>query len=393
MSIKFRVLMTFIFICTLACSKDDETSTQLADLGISASSNADEGSSYTNSKTDIRISYFSIPSGNNSGDLRDAIAYLDANGDGNTDVFVATGEFLLQGEVNSILAINDGQNNFTSSISEFNNNMPPATHARKTINCDFNGDALADLFVFDHGFDSDPFPGSNPKLIMQNSQGSFSWKKLTDQTGFHHGGAGADIDNDGDIDVFVGGFDPFFYINDGNANFEKVDNRFDRSMDNIFTAELIDVDKDGFVDLLLGAHEFEGDNTSIYWGSTTGSYSAELRSIITPVDGYGVILDLDAEDLNGDGFRDVVVNRTGGGNANFYQGSWIQILRNNGDRTFTDVTAGFVDDPGSATYPWFPWIRIQDIDGDGDLDIFPDNTDVGFRLMHTGTPYWSRFID
>ena len=133
--------------------------------------------------------------------------------------------------------------------------MPPATHARKTLVADFNGDALMDMFVLDHGFDSSPFPGSDPKLIIQNTAGSFTWSKLTDQTGFHHGGAAADIDNDGDIDVFVGGFEPFFFINDGSAGFTKVDDRFDGSIGKVFAAELIDVDEDGFVDLLLGAHE------------------------------------------------------------------------------------------------------------------------------------------
>lgn len=392
MSSFMKAFSILLIMSLLACSKDDENTPSLVNLNIAPSSNADAGSSYENSKTDIRISYQSIPSDGRPY-LRDAIAYLDANGDGYTDVFIATGEYLLQGEANSILGINDGQNNFIESTAEFNGNMPPATHARKTINCDFNGDGLSDLFVFDHGFDADPFPGNQPKLIIQNSLGSFTWTKLTDQTGFHHGGAGADIDNDGDIDVFVAGFDPFFYVNDGNGTFEKVNNRFDDSMEKIFTAEMIDVDKDGFVDLILGAHEHEGDNTSIYWGSSTGSYSSDSRTIIEPVDGYGTVLDLDSEDLNGDGKRDLIVNRTGGGNSNFYQGSWIQVLRNNGDRSFSDVTTSFVDDPGSESYQWFPWIRVQDIDNDGDMDIFPDNVDVGFRLMNTGTPYWSRFID
>ncbi len=386
-----RIFLALISISIIACSKD-EAAPSLVDLGISSVANADAGSSYTNSKADIRISHNGIPSGENTGNLKLAIAYLDANGDGHTDVFMGTGEYLLNGEVNCILAINDGQDNFSSVTAPFSDNMPQATHARKTINCDFNGDGLDDLLIFDHGYDADPFPGSQPKLIMQTSVGTFTWKKLADQTGFHHGGAGADIDNDGDIDVFVGGHDPFFYINDGNGNFEKVDNRFDRSME-MFTVELIDVDQDGFIDLLLAGHEFEGQKTSIYWGSSSGSFSIDLRTIVPSVDGYGTVVDLDAEDLDGDGHRDLIINRTGGGNNNFYQGSWIQLLRNNADRSFTDVTTGSVDDPGGASEQWFPWIRVQDLDNDGDLDIFPDNADAGFRLMHTGTPYWSRFID
>ncbi|MDN5204916.1 VCBS repeat-containing protein [Fulvivirgaceae bacterium BMA10] len=382
-----RILMIFLSVLLFSCAEDDSEPT--VDLKISPSSNADARSSYTNAKTDILVNYSIIPSGANSGNLRDAIAYLDANGDGVTDVFMATGEFQLQGEVNSILAINDGQGNFTSSTTEFNDNMPPATHARKSIVTDFNNDGLDDVFVFDHGFDANPFPGNNPKLIIQNSVGSFSWTKLSDQTGFHHGGAAADVDNDGDIDVFVGGFDPFFYINDGAGNLTKVDDRFDKSIQKIFTAELIDVDEDGFVDLLVGAHEQDGDVTSVYWGSTLGTYSNNLRTSLPAFNNYGTVLDLDAEDLDADGDRDLIVNRTGGGNSNFYIGSRIQLLSNNGGREFVDVT-NKIDNPGSDSDAWFPWIRIQDIDQDGDLDFFPDNRDLNFTFINDGNGNFTR---
>lgn len=389
MKFNYKVLLITILIIS-SCSKDDENpSSSLENLNITPSSNADLGSSYSNSKTDIRINYFSIPFANNTGHLRDAIAYLDANGDGITDVFMATGEFQLMGEVNSILAINDGALNLTSSTIEFNNSMPPATHARKSIVSDFNGDNLDDIFVFDHGVDNNPFPGSNPKYIIQNTVGSFTWSKLLDQTGFHHGGASADIDNDGDIDVFVGGFDPFFYVNNGQGNLLKVDNRFDKSIQKIFSAELIDVDKDGFVDLLVGAHEQDGDNTSIYWGNTSGSYSNNLRTVLPALDNYGTVLDFDAEDLDGDGDRDLIINRTGGGNNNFYIGRRIQLLLNDTGREFTEAT-NQIDNPGLDTEIWFPWIRIQDIDIDGDLDVISDDLDFNFNLINDGNGNFTR---
>ncbi|MEO9849509.1 MAG: VCBS repeat-containing protein [Reichenbachiella sp.] len=386
-NIKFFVILTMAGF-NISCSDDEESDT--IDLSISPSTNANTGSSYTHANhVDIQVSYFFVPSGDNTGDLRDAIAYIDANGDGHTDVFMATGEFQLQGEVNSILAINDGAGNFSSSTSEFGDNMPPATHARKSIVSDFNGDGLDDIFVFDHGFDSDPFPGSNPKLIIQNAVGSFSWSKLLDQTGFHHGGASADIDNDGDVDVFVGGNEPFFYVNDGNANFEMVTDRFDRSIQKIFSAELIDVDEDGFVDLLAGAHEHDGDETSIYWGSSTGSYTNNLRTVVPATSNYGTVLDFDAEDFDKDGDRDLLINRTGGGNNNFYVGSRIQLLMNDGNRTFSDKTSQ-IDNPGSDTDDWFPWLRAQDADSDGDIDFFPDDSAFGFKYLNDGSGNFTR---
>ena len=244
--------------------------------------------------------------------------------------------------------------------------------------------------MLDHGFDSDPFPGNVPKLIIQNTAGSFTWSKLTDQTGFHHGGAAADIDNDGDIDVFVGGHEPFFYVNDGSAGFTKVDDRFDGSIGRVFAAELIDVDEDGFVDLLVGAHERDGDTRRpLYWGSTTGSYGSTLRTILPPMTSFGAVLDFEAEDFDGDGNRDLVLNRTrdgdDGAGSGFYQGRRMQLLMQDGNRGFTDVTSSQVDDPGTNTDGWFPWLRARDIDSDGDIDIVPDNASLGFFYLNDGS--------
>jgi len=177
--------------------------------------------------------------------------------------------------------------------------------------------------------------------------------------------------------------EPFFYINDGNANFEKVDDRFDKSISKIFTTELIDLDEDGFLDLLVGAQENDGDITSIYWGSSTGSYNSGLRTIISNFINYGTVLDFDAEDVDNDGDRDLIINRTGGGNNNFYIGRKVQLLLNNGSREFTDST-NKIDNPGLDSDVWFPWLRAQDIDNDGDVDIFPDDLAVGFKYVNDG---------
>ena len=349
---------------------------------IVVQSPADAGSSYRNSRTDVWIEFRNIPSGG----FDMARAYLDADGDGDTDLFLGTGEWLSEDEIDSEMYINNGYGSFSLDQSVFGGSPPPATHARKSLTADFNGDGLNDVLILDHGYDATPFPGSNPKLVIQDSPGSFSWSRLPDK-GFHHGGAAGDIDNDGDIDIFVAEWFPFFYINDGSGVFTRDDTRIDSSIPTMFTAELIDVDMDGFIDLLVGGHEREGAETTIYWGSSTGSYRASEKTVLLAASPFGVVLDMDAEDIDRDGDRDLVLNRTRDGDdgdgLGFYVGRRTQLLLHDGNRGFTNGT-GQIDNPGSDTDIWFPWIRLQDIDGDGDIDIVPDDKAVGYVYLNDG---------
>ena len=351
-------------------------------LVIVVQSPADAGSSYRNSRTDAWIEFRSIPSGG----FDMARAYLDADGDGDTDLFLGTGEWLSEGEIDSEMYINNGYGSFSLDQSVFDGSPPPATHARKSLTADFNGDGLNDVLILDHGYDAPPFPGSNPKLVIQDSPGSFSWSRLPDK-GFHHGGAAGDIDNDGDIDIFVAEWFPFFYINDGSGVFTRDDTRIDSSIPTMFTAELIDVDMDGFIDLLVGGHEREGAETTIYWGSSAGSYRASEKTVLLAASPFGVVLDIDAEDIDRDGDRDLVLNRTRDGDdgdgLGFYVGRRTQLLIHDGNRGFTNGT-GQIDDPGNDTDIWFPWIRLQDIDADGDIDIVPDDKAVGYVYLNDG---------
>ena len=170
--------------------------------------------------------------------------------------------------------------------------------------------------------------------------------------------------------------------------------RFDSSMDKIFSAELIDIDEDGFVDLLIGAHERDGDRTGIYWGNTTGAYSSSSRTIIPAVASFGAIMDFDAEDIDGNGSRDLVINRTRDGDdgpgMGFYQGRTLQLLRHDGNRGFTDITGTNVDFPGGDADLWFPWIRLQDRNIDGFVDIASDDMGDGVIFHNDGNGVFTR---
>ena len=142
------------------------------------------------------------------------------------------------------------------------------------------------------------------------------------------------------------------------------------------TAEIIDVDGDGHRDLVVGGHEFENMPTRIFWGAATPGYRLDRSTLVPAVAGQGIVLDLDAEDVDGDGRRDLVVNRTSSTPAP-YQGLFVQLLLQAAPRSFVDATTARI--PMNTAPAWVDWLRLQDLDGDGDPDLFSD--DLGRDLL------------
>jgi len=133
---------------------------------------------------------------------------------------------------------------------------------------------------------------------------------------------------------------------------------------------MADVDQDGYIDILIGGREADSP-TTIYWGSQSGYYRASRKTIIPTVANWQIILDYAAEDIDGDGLRDLIINRVGSNPA--YVGRYFQILRQTAPRVFVDQTATRIS--MNTTQEWIDYIRVQDLDGDRDLDIFIDDKD------------------
>jgi len=77
-----------------------------------------------------------------------------------------------------------------------------------------------------------------------------------------------------------------------------------------------------------------------------------------------VALEIDADDINGDGYQDLFIVFT----KENYVGRTIQILINNQDGTFRDETSTRLPQPDNND-PWIIWLYLLDLDMDGHLDI------------------------
>ena len=342
----------------------------------------DAGSSHTLQANKLYADHQRIrPHGRRGGIA--AVAYADFNGDGHVDVFFAPSDGWQRDPIPIELYLNDGTGCFTLDTSFLGANPPGRLAPRKALPGDFNGDGRMDVFVLDHGYDKPPFPGAAPYVILSSGDGYVLGSGLQNLVGFQHGGASADIDGDGDIDVFVTHLNrtdgPFFLINDGTGTFSLDEDRVD-GLDHkaLFTAELVDVDGDGFLDLLAAGHEYElhGNDlpTQILWGDRSGGYSTDRATVLPAVIGHGVVVDIDASDTDGDGDKDIVINRTGDERTSSYGGYYLQLVEQVAARRFEDRTAELLDQNSDDKADWIVWIRMCDCDQDGDVDIAVDDT-------------------
>ncbi|MHC5020070.1 MAG: FG-GAP repeat domain-containing protein [Planctomycetota bacterium] len=242
----------------------------------------------------------------------------DADGDGDVDVLASEG-----GRVRCWRNRGDGT---FEEVAEGTGLQPVAKGTvRGVLFSDLDGDGHRDLFL-------GVFGGPN---VFYRGTGPFAFREATAASGFADSGTysssvvAADLDNDGDLEVYVCNFggtreravDDFArngeanrcYRNDGNGRFTEV-------------AEA--------------------------WGLADTGYSLAVNFV----------------DVDGDGDQDCYI-------ANDF--AFNKYFRNRGDGTFEDVT----DATGAGDVGMGMGITFADLDGDGDLDGYVSN-------MYSSVGHW-----
>ena len=386
----------------------------------------------------------------NSFDELDGVAYADINNDGYDDIFIhptyqdLSGGFTLIPVEYELYLYENGSYVFTEI--NWGGIDPPKVHlAIKIIIGDYDNDGDPDFYSANMGLDIPPYSGEFNSFIINNYNidGTLGYKVHEFANGAHEASS-ADVDNDGDLDVFSkgsrenspqNGYTSKFFENQGAFNFPIWTDRMQpENGDNFwywnstYQSELVDVDQDGYIDLLVMGHEWDyyydscQDNADgncgrgkIYWGDEDAKFSEDRKSLIPIVRNFGTATDFDVVDLDGDGVNEIIVSRTGGdidsfpiessnmndniGTSNFYGGHYIQINKLDSDRNIIDfsdqlIESNYDNSPNlfcsNPETGWFIQTRVEDYEGDGTLNIF--NSLVSHKVQHIWEWNGSKFV-
>jgi len=288
----------------------------------------------------INASNFSIP------------VFVDIDNDGDMDAFV--GEF--GGTVNFFR--NDGtaaNPNFTGALGSENplNGVDVGTYAVPAF-VDIDGDGDLDVFIGEQdgnlNFFRNDGTASNPDLNAVTGAGNpFNGVDI----GSNASPVFVDIDNDGDMDAFIGEYGGTlrFYRNDGSEtapNFVSVTgagNPFNGvDIGFVPTTAFVDFDNDGDLDAFLG----EGYGTMFFFrnqGSADAANFSRVNGTENPFNGLDFGFDAAPffVDIDGDGDMDAFVGHSNGvrsagsGTLNFFEAK-------TPDTTTTTITVTAVDD-------------------------------------------------
>lgn len=258
---------------------------------------------------------------------------------------------------------------------------------------DVNGDGLEDLFFGGaKTFSGKLYLADRSGKYRESPQPAFGQDALSEDTDALF----FDADGDGSLDLFVtsGGNESGFgspdladrlYLNDGNGNFSKHTSAgFSAVTGSSSSAKSIDINEDGALDLFVGGRLIPFTygapaNSQLWINDGKGKFTEESATLAPTLKELGMVTDSQVVDWDGDGKDDLVL-----------VGEWMApiFFRNTGGKLEK------VEMPNlSSLKGWYRTMEVGDFDGNGLPDFALGNHGLNTRFKARAASPVSMFLN
>ncbi|MES1218204.1 MAG: VCBS repeat-containing protein [Bacteroidota bacterium] len=241
---------------------------------------------------------------------------------------------------------------------------------------DINHDGLEDVFI---GSAS----GKKSAVYLQQVSGKFIKTPQpiidSDSTYEDVSACWADVNNDGNMDLVVasGGNEfsgndqhnnPRIYLNNGKANFSRLNNAFDGLFLTASSVVPYDFNNDGYIDLFIGARAVPGQygkipQSYLLQNDKTGKFKDVTSTNANELANIGFVTNALWFDIDKDGDKDLLLSL-----------EWGSIT------AFINERGKFAKRILSDKQGWWNFILPCDIDNDGNIDLVAGNLGLNSRL-------------